>query len=479
MQLSRRECLHLALVAGAGLLTGCRSALRRAMAPPPLIAGLARRRGLPDDTIWLNRVTFGVTLTELERLAEMGRVAYLEQQLHPNEEGEEWLVRLRLRGFEIFQVAPAELGDLPIPEVLRQLQQHAILRAVYSRYQLQERMVDFWRDHFNVYARKGLCAYYLPQYERDVLRRHALGKFPDLLKATARSPAMLLYLDNYRNRRGVPNENYARELMELHTLGVHGGYTQKDVQEVARCFTGWTVEERFLRPRGRFRFDPSQHDDGEKHILGRRIPAGGGEEEGEQVLQMLAMHPSTARHLCAKLCAHFVAQVPEATVRRLSEVYLSTGGDISEVLRELLLSDEFLQSPPAFKRPFDYIVSALRALYALTDGNRPLQEHLEKMGQPLYQWPLPDGYPHGEEAWKGTLLARWNFAIALCANEIRGTHVDLSALAGNLSATDALLQTVFCLPPDAPALRPLRERLHGTLAQQAALMLASPQFQWR
>lgn len=479
MHLSRRECLRLALAAGAGLLTGCQSALRRAMAPPPLVAGLATRKGLPEDTIWLNRVTFGVTLTELDRLAEMGKIAYLEQQLHPNEEGEEWLVRLRLRGFEIFQAAPAELGDRPIPEVLRQLQQHAILRAVYSRYQLQERMVDFWRDHFNVYARKGLCAYYLPQYERDVLRKHALGKFPDLLKATARSPAMLLYLDNYRNRRGVPNENYARELMELHTLGIHGGYTQKDVQEVARCFTGWTVEERFLRPRGSFRFDPSQHDQGEKHVLAQHIPAGGGESDGERVLEILAMHPSTARHLCGKLCLHFMARAPEATVRRLGEVYLSTGGDIGEVLRELLLSEEFLQTPPAFKRPFDFMVSALRALYALTDGNRPLQEHLEKMGQALYQWPLPDGYPHGEEAWKGTLLARWNFAIALCANEIRGTHVDLPALVGKMSATEALLQTVFCLPPDAPSLRPLRERLRGTLTQQAALILASPQFQWR
>ncbi|GIV17935.1 MAG: hypothetical protein KatS3mg022_3370 [Armatimonadota bacterium] len=144
-----------------------------------------------------------------------------------------------------------------------------------------------------------------------------------------------------------------------------------------------------------------------------------------------------------------------------------------------MLSEEFLQSPPAFKRPFDFMVSALRALYALTDGNRPLQEYLQKMGQPLYQWPLPDGYPHGEQAWKGTLLTRWNFAIALCANEIRGTQIDLPALVGKQPATDALLQTVFCLPSSSPALRPLRERLHGTLAQQAALMLASPQFQWR
>ncbi|MCS6829907.1 MAG: DUF1800 domain-containing protein [Armatimonadota bacterium] len=479
MKLTRRECLHLALMTGAGALVGCQPVLRRAMAPPPLVTGLPIRQSLAAEVRWLNRVTFGATLTEINQLAEMGRVAYLEQQLHPNEMGEQWLVRLRLRGFDIFQVAPAELGDLPVPEVLRQLQQHALLRAVYSRYQLHERMVDFWRDHFNVYARKGVCAYYLPQYERDVLRKHALGKFPDLLKATARSPAMLLYLDNYRNRRGVPNENYARELLELHTLGVHGGYTQQDVQEVARCFTGWTVEERFLRARGTFRFDPSLHDYGEKRVLTRHIPAGGDMDDAERVLQVLAMHPSTAKHLCRKLCVHFMGHAPASFVRRLSEVYLSTGGDISEVLRELLLSEELLQAPPAFKRPFDYMVSALRALYALTDGDRPLQEHLQKMGQPLYQWPLPDGYPHGENAWKGTLLARWNFAIALCANNIRGTRIDLPALIGKPPVTEALLQTVFCLPPDALSLRPLRERLQGTPAQQAALILASPQFQWR
>ncbi len=478
MKISRRQCLQLALVGGAGLLSSCTAPLRHAMTPPPVVSGLASRRGLPEDTWWLNRVTFGVTLTELDRLAELGRVAYLEQQLHPNEAAEEWLVRLRLRGFEVFQAAPAELGDLPIPEVVRQLNQHAILRATYSRYQLLERMVDLWRDHFNVFAQKGLCAYYLPQYERDVLRKHALGRFVDLLKGTARSPAMLLYLDNAQNRRGVPNENYARELLELHTLGVHGGYTQKDVQEVARCFTGWTVEGRFLRPRGKFRFDSAQHDDAPKRVLGQVI-AEGGERDAEQVLEMLAQHPSTARHLCTKLCVRFRGTAPEATVQRLSAVYLSTGGNISEVLRELLLSEEILRSPPVFKRPFDYMVSALRALYAVTDANRPLQEHLQKMGQPIYGWSLPDGYPTGEEAWKGSMLARWNFALSLCANEIRGTWVDIRALVGRNDPTDALLQAVFCLPPNHPSLRLLRERLSGTLQRQVALMLASPQFQWR
>lgn len=478
MRLSRRECLQLALISGAGLLTGCTAPLRRALAPPPLVSAPTLVKGADQEARWLNRLTFGVTLTELDRLAEMGRVAYLEQQLHPNEAGEEWLVRLRLRGNEVFYAAPAELGDLPYPEVLRQVSQHAILRAVYSRYQLLERMVDFWRDYFNVYSLKGLCAYYLPQYEQQVLRRHALGRFVDLLKATARSPAMLLYLDNASNRRGVPNENYARELLELHTLGVHGGYTQRDVQEVARCFTGWTVENRFLRPRGRFRFDRTQHDDAPKQVLGQAI-AEGGERDGERVLEMLAAHPSTARHLCTKLCVHFMGTAPDDIVSRLSDAYLSTGGDISEVLRELLLSKEFSQSPPVFKRPFDYMVSALRALYALTDANRPLQEHLQRMGQPLYGWSLPDGYPTGENAWKGSLLARWNFALALCSNEIRGTWVGLRSLIGEGNPTESLLQTIFCLPPDHSSLRSLRDRLTGTLEMQAALILASPQFQWR
>lgn len=478
MKLSRRECLQLALGVGIGTLYGCQTPLRRAFAPRPPLHALSSVRDLPAASRWLNRVTFGVTPSELDRLAELGKIAYLEQQLHPNDAGEEWTLRLRLRGFDIFHAPPAELADLPYPEVLRQLQQHAILRAVYSKWQLQERMVEFWRDHFNVYALKANCAYFLPQFEQEVLRRHALGRFPDLLKATAHSPAMLYYLDNHVNRRGVPNENYARELMELHTLGVHGGYTQKDVQEVARCFTGWTVENRFLRARGRFRFDPALHDTLPKRVLGQTIVAGD-QKDGEQVLELLALHPSNARHLCRKLCLYFMAHAPKEAVEGLSRVYLNTGGDIGAVLRELLLSEQLLQSPPVFKRPFDYMVSALRALYALTDGNLPLQERLKKMGQPLYQWPLPDGYPHGEEAWKGTLLARWNFAISLCANQIRGTWVDLRMLAGTEKPTETLLQTVFCLPPDAPSLRSLRERLSGTLAQQAALILASPQFQWR
>lgn len=476
MKINRRQCLQLGFASAAMWLCGCQPTLRLLMPRTPAT--------LPDgytqeEVRWMNRVTFGATPAELQQLRQMGRVAYLEQQLHPDDSKEPLPLRWRLRSFEIFQVKPTELGDLLVREVVHQLNQHAILRATYSRFQLQERMVDFWRDHFNVYAFKGLCAYYLPQYEREVLRPHALGKFSDLLKAVARSPAMLLYLDNAENRRGVPNENYARELLELHTLGVEGGYTQRDVQEVARCFTGWTVERRFLRPRGTFRFEPAQHDGGEKWVLGHRLPAGRGIEEGEHILERLAMHPSTARYLCSKLCVHFLGAAPESTVRRLSEVYLSTGGHISAVLRALMLSDALVQAPPAFKRPFDYMVSALRALQALSDGARPLQEHLEKMGQPIYGWPMPDGYPQGEAAWKGTLLARWNFALALSNNAIRGTWVDLPSLLGGRSDSDALIEAMLCLPPSTPELDALRGTLRGNLSHQAALILASPPFQWR
>jgi uncharacterized protein (DUF1800 family) len=335
--------------------------------------------------------------------------------------------------------------------------------------------------------------------ELTVIRKHALGKFPDLLRASAHSPAMLAYLDNQINERKAPNENYARELLELHTLGVHGGYTQKDVQEVARCFTGWTVENRFLRPRGRFRFDPHLHDDGPKMVLGVHIPAGGGQKDAEEVLNLLANHPSTAQFIAHKICRYFLGDAAATWTPKLTEIYKQTDGDIRAMLRPLLFSREILEGPPIIKRPFDYMVSALRALNADTDGDRPLQEHLAHMGQPLYQWPMPDGYPDKTSAWTGSLLARWNFATALATNAISGTRVDLPALMRQSHATtdeeyaDSLIELIFALPPKADSMRLLRDRLarylmqsprlerkeRPLLAETAALILASQEFQWR
>lgn len=366
-----------------------------------------------------------------------------------------------------------------------ELQMSRILRAVYSERQLQEVMVDFWSNHFNVYANKGADRWLLPSYDRDTIRPHTLGKFYDLLLADAQSPAMLFYLDNVQSvspnaqqqrpgaargplaglriqnnpqrqqaqqqRRGI-NENYARELMELHTLGVDGGYTQKDVQEVARCFTGWTIiaprgagaaaqaimngplaEMARTRP-GTFVFRPGVHDNGEKLVLGHKIPAGGGMKDGLMVLEILAHHSSTAKFIATKLVRRFVAdEPPAALVERVAQSFLKTDGDIREMLRTIFYSPEF-NSQEAYrakvKRPFELAISAVRTIGGDTNGGPQFHQWLQRMGQPLYGFQTPNGYADVAENWvnTGALLERMNFALALVSNRIPGTRVDLSKL---------------------------------------------------
>jgi uncharacterized protein (DUF1800 family) len=374
-----------------------------------------------------------------------------------------------------------------------ELQMSRILRAVYSERQLQEVMVDFWTNHFNVFAAKGADRWLLTSYDRDTIRPHTLGKFYDLLLADAQSPAMLFYLDNFQSvspnaqpprpggdriqqlmrerpitmvnnpqqqrpqqqqRRGI-NENYARELMELHTLGVDGGYTQKDVQEVARCFTGWTIiaprgagaaaqavlngpAGEMLRTRaGTFVFRPGVHDNGEKIVLGHKIPAGGGVKDGLMVLDILAHHPSTAKFIATKLVRHFVSdEPPAALVDRVAQTYTKTDGDIREMLRAIFSSPEF-NSPAAYrakvKRPFELAVSSVRTLGADTNGGPQFHQWIARMGQPLYGFQTPNGYSDTAENWvnTGALLERMNFALALVSNRIPGTRVDLSKLLGD------------------------------------------------
>jgi uncharacterized protein (DUF1800 family) len=376
----------------------------------------------------LNRIAFGAKPGLVEHVQSIGVEKYLDQQLHP-ERIDDSAAEKRLAGIaSIHMSAPALVEIRPPQQILQDLQAQKIVRAVHSERQLQEVMTDFWFNHFNVFWRKNADRWFTTGYEMNAIRPHALGKFKDLLMATAKSPAMLVYLDNHLSSsiRGI-NENYARELMELHTLGVDGGYTQKDVQEVARSLTGWTIAG--PQRGGDFMFRPRMHDDGEKTVLGHRINAGG-MNDGETVIDILSKHPSTARFISSKLVRRFVNDhPPENLVRHVAEVYRRSDGDIHEMMRAIVISREF-NSPDAVlaktKTPFEYTVSAIRALDGTTDGARPLAQAIARMGQPLYQCQPPTGYPDRGDYWmsNGAIIERLNFAVAVSANRIPGTSVN-------------------------------------------------------
>lgn len=336
--------------------------------------------------------------------------------------------------------------------VVTDLQRAKLLRAVYSDQQLYELMVDFWENHFSIFANKDDDRYLLTAFDRETIRPFAMGRFRDLLGATAHSPAMLFYLDNWRSSVPRPypakgdkpagvdggfNENYARELMELHTLGVDGGYTQKDVQEVARCFSGWTIQK--PNEQGLFLYRPGLHDDGEKIVLGHKILPGGGYADGERVLDILATHPSTAKFIATKLARRFISDdPPQSVIDRAAAVFLKTDGSIRETLRAIITSSEFF-SPAAYRAktrsPFEYVAASMRALNAETDGDRPVLDLISRMGQPLFGRITPDGYSDRAEQWlsSGSMVVRFNFASALAANRLKGTSIKYSAL---LNGTD-------------------------------------------
>ena len=346
----------------------------------------------------------------------------------------------------LFATAPAdvrrriEMAAGPQQIVMRDLMESKLLRAVYGNKQLEEVLTDFWFNHFNVFLDKGADRYLVTEYEREAIRPHVLGKFRDLLAATAKSPAMLFYLDNWqsvgpnapqaRGRKASSglNENYGRELLELHTLGVDGGYTQKDVTEAARCFTGWTI----FQPQrgGSFVFNRRAHDDGEKTVLGVKIPAGGGIQDGEKVLDIVAHHPSTAKFISRKLAMRFVADdPPEALVERMAETFTKTGGDLRAVMRTMLDSKEFF-SVAAYqsklKSPLEMVASAARALNADIDFAFPLANQVAQLGQPLYRKQEPTGYSNNSREWLNSagLMARMNFALQLADNKVPGVKVD-------------------------------------------------------
>jgi len=359
----------------------------------------------------------------------------------------------------------AKPSKLP-QEALTQLQEAKLVRGIYSERQLQEQLTDFWFNHFNVFANKDLDLWLVASYENDVIRPRVLGRFRDLLGATAKSPAMLFYLDNYLSadpgaaqrlkghpeklrgrqnaelppigKRGL-NENYGRELMELHTLGVDGGYAQQDVIEVARAFTGWTIRNARTRPE--FAFDQRVHDPQPKRVLSKKIHAGG-VHDGEQVLDLLAREPHTAHHIALELAQHFVSDTPpESLVQRMAVAFRKSGGDLREVMRAMIYSPEFWSREAyraKIKTPFEFVVSTARAVGADVDTAVPLVNWVARIGEPLYQCLPPTGYSDKASAWvnAGALLNRLNFALALAGNRVAGSQVQIALLLGAEAQAD-------------------------------------------
>ncbi|MBV9152115.1 MAG: DUF1800 domain-containing protein [Alphaproteobacteria bacterium] len=454
----------------------------------------------------LDRLAFGPTAADVKHVKAVGIDRYIAEQLDPESTPEPPAVSERLAGLETLKLDPVQLfaeygplrpvdGVKPSPEdqqarrqrarlILEQAQAARIWRALYSPRQLQEVMVDFWYNHFNVFAGKALDRLWIGAYEADAIRPYALGRFRDLLGATAHHPAMLFYLDNAQNaapgskglngREAGINENYARELMELHTLGADGGYTQDDVVALARMLTGWGLARpAALPPSGSgFVFYPVRHDNGDKHFLGQDI-TGNGEAEGEAALDFLAKSPATAHHIALELAQYFVAdQPPSALVERVAARFQETDGDIKAVLKTLFASREFRDSTGAkYKSPYRFVISAARAAGLTVDNPKPLLAAMARLGQPLYGCATPDGYRDTEAAWLSpdASLLRINFAKALAG--------------GNLPIVEG------AKPVEAPPLlatlgSALSGRSRAVVAAarpelQAALLLGSPEFMRR
>lgn len=448
MTSSRRRILQAAAVASGGsLLVGCERSL----------SGLTRVLGqnvpehlqvTADATIspefhLLSRAAFGPWPGDVEHMKKIGCEAWLEEQLKP-ESINDSLCDLRAQRFDVLRLKASEAYNWKKPALRDAITSHTLLRAIYSKRQLHEVMVEFWTDHFNIDLEKGDCIYFKPADDRDVIRKHALGNFRELLRASATSPAMLVYLDGRSNKitpqKPVPNENYAREIMELHTLGVNGGYSQKDIYEAARCLSGWTVNLRkdkqsllkqYKQPtRGETFFNVELHDNGAKSVLGHTVPSGGGEADLDRLVEILCQHPSTAKHIATKLCRHFVSDPPpEALISEVARSFAETRGDIKAMLRVIFKSEAFSNTRGVLlKRPFRYVVSSLRATAADTHAHASLIVWLHRMGQSLFQYPTPDGYPDSENPWMGTLLWRWNYSLNLANGNQSMATLDLAQL---------------------------------------------------
>lgn len=487
----------------------------------------------------LNRLAFGPSSADRQRVETLGLERWVAEQLAP---GDDPAMAERLSGFKTLNLTVAEsFREYPRPQqklkalgvdvkteegkaqakamakenpdelprqLVIELTQAKLLRAANSKRQFEEVMVDFWFNHFNVSAEKNRVRWMVNAYEREAIRPHVFGRFRDLLGATAKHPAMLWYLDNWMSVRDgftLParkrddddeprvmglNENYARELLELHTVGVNAGYTQQDVREAARALTGWGVESRpRQRDFGQFEFHALAHDDGAKSVFGLTLPAGLGRDDGERLLDFLARHPATAKHLATKLCQRLVSDSPSPQlVDRVAAVFLSTDGDLPSTYRAIVESPEFWSSAGSKTRtPFEFVIASVRAVGTLDEAQRPLAAALEVLGQPLYRCAPPTGYRDDAAAWvsAGALVSRINFGLRLATGRVPGVVVQLPPQDSSVErvaeqvlgrpASKATLATVTrALGPDESL-----DEKRLDVSKVVGLLLGSPEFQKR
>jgi uncharacterized protein (DUF1800 family) len=476
----------------------------------------------------LNRIGAGPTEETAAHIKAIGIDRYIDEQLSPDTLPEPAALTERLAALDTQRLSASQLfvqygpppsetmeGAKPTQEaidarmrrgdaILQQARAARIYRALYSPRQLQEALVDFWFNHFNVYAYNGFDALWVGNFENEAIRPHVLGKFRDLLLATAQHPAMLFYLDNQSstapgtpNARGLfagINENYARELMELHTLGVDGGYTQDDVKTLALIFAGWGFDYRSLSTGSgpAFGFDPTRHDPSEKTLLGHRI-APGGAEQGIAAIDILATSPATAHHIAFELAQYFVADSPPpALVDRLAQEFTKTGGDIKAVMKALLTSAEFRDSASQkYKTPYHYVLSTVRATGGAIKSPIPFAGTMAQLGMPLYLCPTPDGYKNTEDEWlsPNATAERTNFAVLVGSgallNYVPPSDSQPPHVVAASTAPDAAKPIVVNAAALEALLNPiLTDHTRAAIAEspaalKAALILGSPDFMRR
>jgi uncharacterized protein (DUF1800 family) len=482
-----------AVATAAALVPARKAQAQRIVRPRP---GIMTRPGAPaavdNNTLMrlVNRITLGATEDEVKLAKSLGFSKYLEYHLKPSSipdaATDTWVQTnsptLAMDGNALYAT---EYGTL-----ITQLWNATAYRAAFSKRQLYERMVEFWTDHFNINYEK--VGYLKTLDDRDVIRKHALGKFPDMLKASAHSPAMLEYLDNTRSRGRNTNQNYAREIMELHTLGVDGGYTQDDVAELSRILTGWTIQGR-----GIFAFDPTGHDFTTKTFLATSFPAQAASvgaaaiQEGERAIDMLLAHPSTAKFVSKKMIRWLLRYDPSPSlIDAVAQVFTKTGGDIPSMIRAILTPANLQAAPLKMKRPYHFLVSSLRATNpTIRSMNQLANRQLLLLGQPLFYWDDPDGYPDNMDFWAGTILPRWNFANYIATQssatgEVTFDVTALMALATPAAITAQIGKMVFAGTMPAGLDAQITSYLSAAAVSQnrvreaVSLALSSNAFQW-